>query len=247
MLLLHRPFLTASYTSPSIASSESLMACENAALNISVIIRQKQLLMSDPDSYAPLCLPTCFVYSMFQSSLVHLAIVIQNRHSLRQLESLKRSIALLQQYEKLVSARRACNILFMLVNMNHIHLDDIPDTLPQSPVSPELLYTQSEQQLDNLTFDEDDAQMPKSSWYMRMMNTSIVGGITEDLYQLLPNQEFETDSKNNMRIAPYYNTPQSYIPPSSSSASIYQPSNLNWNEWDAYLTQQHGSKPYSIP
>lgn len=240
------------------------MSCENSALNISVIIRQKQLLMSDPDSYAPLCLPTCFVYSMFQSSLVHLAIVMQNRDSLRQRQSLKRSIELLQQYDHLVSARRACSILSMLVEMNQIYLEDVPEqnlSLPESPMSPvknELVYNQSEQYMDDFSFD-DDEQMPKSSFYMRMMNTSIVGGITQDLhnmpqyeyyphYTTLPKSKgimFDEQPKNN-QAQPYYQQP--YIPAatsslSSSSIHSMQPSNLNWNEWDSYLTQQ---KPYPI-
>lgn len=286
ILLLHRPFLNAPSSYASI-SSESLLACENAALNISVIIHQKQLLMSDPDSYAPLCLPTCFVYSMFQSSLVHLAIVIRNKHSMRQLKSLRRSIELLQQYTQLISARRACSTLLMLVNMHHINLDDIPDVdpnllLPQSPVSPDkLVYSETTEHhhLDDLTFDDDDEQMPKSSWYMRMMNPSVVGGITQDLnqkhphdnnlYHLLPYPTTATNdsqhyyppqpmvlemneaTKNNQLLqkhnpaSPYYHNAYTTA---SSSSNLYctmppQPSSLNWNEWDTYLTQQ---KSYPI-
>jgi hypothetical protein len=71
MLLLHRPFIEFSSISNTTSNAniihgsvdldtlaqDSRQACENAASNISVIVRQKQSLMSDPDSYSPFCLP----------------------------------------------------------------------------------------------------------------------------------------------------------------------------------------------
>lgn len=239
MLLLHRPFIEFSSVSTSNANiihgsvdldalaKESRQACENAASSISAIVRQKQSLMSDPDSYSPLCLPTCFVYSMFQSSLIHLAIAIKNRDSLRRLRLLQRSIALLKQHEQLNSCQRAHGILVMLVNINGINLenllendstkeDDIisavnDDVLsqqsPQSPVPakarkefrfssrPPTQQQQQQQQqiqsqqqiqtINNTMIPGCENNMPKSSWYQRMMNTSIIGGITPDLHQRL--------------------------------------------------------------
>lgn len=240
MLLLHRPFIE--FSSDNIKATtnmiqgsvdldtlaaDSRQACENAASNISVIIRQKQSLMSDPDSYSPLCLPTCFVYSMFQSSLINLAIAMKNRDSLRRLRLLKQSIALLKQHEQLASAQRAHHILVMLVAINNINLENLleneatreednvsvlsedclSNTSPISPIpsnkkSNELQFTsksmvpshqgqQLHQQLStqlqtvntNHVIPSCEDNMPKSSWYQRMMNTSIIGGITPDLHQ----------------------------------------------------------------
>ncbi|EPB84584.1 hypothetical protein HMPREF1544_08679 [Mucor circinelloides 1006PhL] len=221
MLLLHRPFIEFSSTEKTyiqgsidldVLAADSRQACENAAANISVIIRQKQSLMSDPDSYAPFCLPTCFVYSMFQSSLIHLAIAIKNRDSLRRLRLLQRSIGLLKQHDQLASAQRAHNILVMLVTINGINinnlleneskdedqhiLDDglsqqISPTMPKKPtVGNELRFVNDQPVVEQISSTteiirgcEDDAAMPKSSWYQRMMNTSIIGGITSDLHE----------------------------------------------------------------
>ncbi|KAI8638151.1 fungal-specific transcription factor domain-containing protein [Parasitella parasitica] len=222
MLLLHRPFIEFSsaeknYVQGSInldvLAADSRQACENAASNISVIIRQKQSLMSDLDSYAPFCLPTCFVYSMFQSSLIHLAIAIRNRDSLRRLRLLQRSIGLLKQHEQLVSAQRAHHILTMLVTINGINinnllenestededqfiLDDglsqkISPNLPKQAGPNELRFANDQPVIDQIAAttdmirgcEENDAAMPKSSWYQRMMNTSIIGGITSDLHE----------------------------------------------------------------
>lgn len=222
MLLLHRPFIEFSSTEKTyiqgsidldVLAADSRQACENAAANISVIIRQKQSLMSDPDSYAPFCLPTCFVYSMFQSSLIHLAIAIKNRDSLRRLRLLQRSIGLLKQHDQLASAQRAHNILVMLVTINGININNLleneskdedqhilDDGLSQqisptlakkhSTVGNELRFVNDQPVVEQISSTtevirgcEDDATMPKSSWYQRMMNTSIIGGITSDLHE----------------------------------------------------------------
>ncbi|CEP07470.1 hypothetical protein [Parasitella parasitica] len=195
-------------------AADSRQACENAASNISVIIRQKQSLMSDPDSYAPFCLPTCFVYSMFQSSLIHLAIAIKNRDSLRRLRLLQRSIGLLKQHDQLVSAQRAHNILTMLVTINGININNLledesakdedqfilddglpqrigPPALPKPAALNELDFANNQPVVNQITSttdiirgcEETDIAMPKSSWYQRIMNTSIIGGITSDLYE----------------------------------------------------------------
>ncbi|KAI8080732.1 fungal-specific transcription factor domain-containing protein [Gilbertella persicaria] len=224
MLLLHRPFIEYSSTALVVQgsvdldklASESRQACENAASNISVIIRQKQSLMYDPDSYGPLCLPTCFVYAMFQSSLIHLAVAIKNRDSLRRLRLLQRSITLLKQHEQLASAQRAHNILLMLVKINKINVNNLlendttkefsnleEDSLLSNPASPiptsnEIQLVKSTQLQDMLT--EEDT-MPKSSWHQRMMNTSIIGGITADLHQNI--HENASSSQTLNQLLPY--------------------------------------------
>ncbi|OBZ89611.1 Nitrogen assimilation transcription factor nit-4 [Choanephora cucurbitarum] len=228
MLLLHRPFVEYSSTAIVVQGSvdmdklvaESRQACENAASSISVIIRQKQTLMSDPDSYGPLCLPSCFVYAMFQSSLIHLAITIKNRDSLRRLRLLQRSMTLLKQHRQLASAQRAHNILLLLVKVNKINIsnllendtgkEDAPyptfedDTISQTSPVPscseiQLIKSQQNQLTDGHSVSEDT--MPKSSWYQRMMNTSIVGGITADLHQGVHNNPSSTQTLD--QLLPY--------------------------------------------
>ncbi|KAI9486490.1 MAG: fungal-specific transcription factor domain-containing protein, partial [Benjaminiella poitrasii] len=199
-LLLHRPFIEFPIVTRNpaltiqesanmdVLAAESRQACENAANNISVIILQKQSLMSDPDSYAPLCLPTCFIYVMFQSSLIHLAIAIKDRQSSRRLRSLQKSVTLLKQYEQLVSAQRAYNILKLLIVINNIDIDYSLDV--HDEYGP-LVLKESDTSHQNVSVDnntvilgcEEDDATPKSSWCQRLMNTSIVGGITDNLYQ----------------------------------------------------------------
>ncbi|KAI8881510.1 hypothetical protein K501DRAFT_334674 [Backusella circina FSU 941] len=234
MLLLHRPFIEFSpnENQPGVTggvsfdldklAEESRQACANAASKISIIVRQKQTLMSDPDSYSPLCMPMSFVYSMFQSSLIHLAIALKNRDSVKKLRALQRSIGLLKQHEHLTSAHRAHHILTSLVTINGIYLNNIlqnnsddDDTemelsLCSSPLSP--LPTNSDHQpslssssVESLPYptsspvsrseinansesgtrsaQESEELMPKSNLYQRMINTSVVGGITSDLLQ----------------------------------------------------------------
>lgn len=273
MLLLHRPFIEfSSQTSGTNAgivngsvdldalAADSRQACENAASNISVIVRQKQSLMSDPDSYSPLCLPTCFVYSMFQSSLIHLAIVIKNRDSLRRLRLLQRSIALLKQHQMLNSGQRAHNILVMLVAINGINIDNLLDHTKEEDSIPGLLtedglshsspprsnnkelqfahnsrgnipLTQQHQQQQiqeqqiqpTAIIPSCEDNMPKSSWYQRMMNTSIVGGITADLHQGMN----DANSTSLEQLLPYNHHPMHGQPHhhghsrSDSNATLY--------------------------
>ncbi|KAG2235950.1 hypothetical protein INT48_004280 [Thamnidium elegans] len=165
-------------------AKESRQACENAASNISVIVRQKQSLMSDPDSYSPLCLPTCFVYSMFQSSLIHLAIVIKNRDSLRRLRLLQRSIALLKQHEQLSSCQRAHGILVMLVNINGINLEN-------------LLENDSTKEDDIISAMNDDVLSQQSPQSPVPAKTR---GITPDLHQRL---DEDNSSHTLEQLLPY--------------------------------------------
>lgn len=260
MLLLHRPFIEYSQKpkNSSIAiegsidldslAAESYQACENAASNIAVIIRQKQSLMSDPESYAPLCLPTCFVYSMFQASLIHLAVVTRNRDSLRRLRLLQRSIALLKQHEQLASARRAHNILVMLVAINGININNLLDNESSkdedlnlslnddqfNPTSPmpkesEIRFSREQQpsSMHSIIQGCEDT-MPKSTWYQRMMNPSIIGGITSDLHQ--NNDENESSSRQLNQLLPLGNhdlnnqgsTVYHHHPPIHNQPSFYE-------------------------
>lgn len=289
MLLLHRPFIEFSSVSNTTSNAnvihgsvdldalaqDSRQACENAASNISVIVRQKQSLMSDPDSYSPFCLPTCFIYSMFQSSLIHLAIVLKNRDSLRRLRLLQRSIGLLRQHEELSSGKRAHNILVMLVTINGINLDNLLDNdttkeedmiailedgLSRSPSSPipaqnhnELQFStrlsntqqiQPSQQIQtinrNAMIPGCEDNMPKSSWYQRMMNTSIIGGITSDLHE-----ETNSSSQTLEQLLPYapdLNPPHQHTR-NNSSTTLYQHTRSSSNS-TLYHPQQNDIPNY---
>ncbi|KAG0755464.1 hypothetical protein G6F62_008686 [Rhizopus arrhizus] len=188
MLLLHRPFIESSSTQYDALATESRQACENAAYNIMVIIKQKQSFMADPDSYTPLCLPTAFVYSMFQSCLIHLALVLQNKDSLLRLRRLQYSVLLLKQHEvQLSSAQRAHHILTTLMNIHNIHMNNlIIDEDEKFSLLEDQDITIDTFAEKNNTCPENQIQndMPKSSYYQRMMNTSIIGGITSDLHQV---------------------------------------------------------------
>ncbi|KAI7894234.1 fungal-specific transcription factor domain-containing protein [Mucor mucedo] len=296
MLLLHRPFIEFSALSDTTSNAnvihgsvdldtlakDSRQACENAASNISVIVRQKQSLMADPDSYAPFCLPTCFVYSMFQSSLIHLAIVIKNRDSLRRLRLLQRSIGLLKQHEELSSGKRAHNILIMLVTINGINLDNLlendttkeedmasifEDGLARSPPSPipaknhnELQFStrlsntqqmQAPQQIQtmnrNAMIPGCEDNMPKSSWYQRMMNTSIIGGITPDLHE-----EANSSSQTLEQLLPYapdINPPHHQHTRTNSNTNVYQhtrsdSNNTLYNQQQNDIPNYHNNPAY---
>ena len=275
MLLLHRPFIEFSSNQTTIQGSvdlnilvsDSRQACENAASNISVIVRQKQSLMSDSDSYLPLCLPTFFVYSMFQSSLIHLAIAIKNRDSLRRLRLLQRSISLLKQHQALSSGQRAHNILIMLVAINGINIDNLlkenqkeedatslrEDGLPNSPPQQqnELLFStpqpqqialpRSDTNKNNTMIPSCEDNMPKSAWYQRMMNTSIVGGITPDLH----GRDATSSSQQLEQLLPYH--PPTGHHRSDSNATLYHPSEADIPPPPTYQNNNHYYDMNTIP
>ncbi|KAG1452549.1 hypothetical protein G6F56_007789 [Rhizopus delemar] len=163
-------------------ATESRQACENAACNVMAIVKQKQSFMTDPDSYAPFCLPTSFVYSMFQSCLIHLALVLQNRDSLLRLKRLQCSIILLKKHEEqLASAQRAHRILITLMNVHNIQLNSLISTEEEDQFN--LLEDSEITDISTTEKNTISNDMPKSTYYQRMMNTSIVGGITPDLHQ----------------------------------------------------------------
>ncbi|KAI9245767.1 fungal-specific transcription factor domain-containing protein [Sporodiniella umbellata] len=244
MLLLHRPFIESSLHQDALAT-KSRQACETAACNIMVIVKQKQSFMTDPDSYAPFCLPTSFVYSMFQSCLIHLVLVLQNRDSLLRLKRLQCAIVLLKSYgEQLASAQRAHRILSTLITIHHIHLAD--------PISAEDQdqFSHLQEDLDLVPKSPTLQLMPKATYYQRMMNTSIIGGITPTLqnpllHPVLPEPIFQPEDRlyprPNLEALPYP-TVYSHPDPSSSSQSfaydlnyptspIAFPPHLHWADW----------------
>ncbi|KAG0168487.1 hypothetical protein DFQ30_004722 [Apophysomyces sp. BC1015] len=178
-LLLHRPFIQlplAKFPDLQPIVEESRQACAEAASSISTAIRQRQWPASDPDAYASLCLPTCFVYAMFQSALVHLSNAIQD-HSEDRVRDLAESMLLVESHNHITPAPRALELLNMLVAVNGLHpARPVPKREAASPISPGAVLYPDQQ-------PSAEAEMPKTNWFQRMMNTSIVGGITPDIHR----------------------------------------------------------------
>lgn len=195
MLLLHRPFIEGTLSAQNNTLSEkSRRSCEHAAYNIMVIIQQKQALMNEYDSYSPLCLPTFFVYSMFQSCLIHLALVFQNQNSLIRLNRLQHAISILKQYEnQLASAQRAHHIIMTVITVHGIHLDNATTAdqdnylvlLDNPDFSPATCADEDFSSLDpQIQYD-----MPKSNWYQRKIDTDIISSITSDFHEDLSHSD----------------------------------------------------------
>ncbi|KAF7730685.1 hypothetical protein EC973_001634 [Apophysomyces ossiformis] len=181
-LLLHRPFIQLSpkkFPDLQPIAEESRQACAEAAASILTTIRNREWPATDPDAYASLCLPTCFVYAMFQSALVHLSNAIQDPSEER-MRALADTMSLIESHKHLNPAPRALEMLNMLVTVNGLHPDDRAMdrklVLPKSSSSPPDLSYQD-------PLPSAEGEMPKTNWFQRMMNTSIVGGITPEIHR----------------------------------------------------------------
>lgn len=234
VLLLHRPFIQLSPAQfPDLQSivAESRKACTEAADNISAILRQHGSTTAGIEPNMALCLPTCFVYAMFQSSLVHLSNSLQDRASTQKQEALVQSLSLLESHEHLCSAPRAIEILKMLITVNelstppssngHKRRSQMASTAPlPSPEQPQPVA---------------DEEYPKSNhvFEQRMVNCSVLGGITPDIRPdvaasimnqpsntpcFLPQPETAQLSMNF-----YQHHPEQYIAPQALQHNTYPP------------------------
>ncbi|KAI8384440.1 fungal-specific transcription factor domain-containing protein [Radiomyces spectabilis] len=232
VLLLHRPFLqlsTARFPHLESIVIESRSACDAAAARISSLVQQQRAQQADPTSYGLLCLPTCFIYAMFQSSLVHLSNALKDRISAVNLARLKQSIALVQQYQHLGPAPRALEILNMLVTVNELSFDQVSrqdDSLLSwsSPsVSPTKLTSMPQSSPSQcLPMPPAEDEMPKSAWFQRMINTSIVGGITPDIHRdvesMISRQSMPRYLPTSNTVSPYV---VNYVNHTSSQSPMY--------------------------
>lgn len=246
VLLLHRPFIQLSPAQfPDLQSivAESRKACTEAADNISAILRQHGSTTAGIEPNMALCLPTCFVYAMFQSSLVHLSNTLQDRASSQRQEALVQSLSLLQSHEHLCSAPRAIEIIQMLITVNELSTPSAPSngharnkrrsqmatataaTAPPPPLP-------SPEQPPQPVADEE---YPKSNhvFEQRMVNCSVLGGITPDIRPdvaasimgqhsntpcFLPQPETAQLSMNF-----YHHHPEQYIAPQALQHNTYPP------------------------
>lgn len=203
MLLLHRPFNQLSIEKyPSLKSivAASETACTDAANAISEIVNQRQYQTSDPAYYYVLCAPSCYVYALFQSSLVYLSNALRTR-SPQDIQGFHQSISLLKTTEDSGPAPRAVEILNMLASINGLYVgNDTISTVSSksnsmSDESSNLAMTSASSNTispivtppiyANNGYMEHSAREPARPNYVqhRMMNTSIIGGITPDIQQ----------------------------------------------------------------
>lgn len=268
ILLLRRPFIS---TSKYVAMEHLVMESRNVSLevasNIFQLVQQcksqyplnKSITDEEDDEGlddlllssfgATHLLPTCHVYGMFLSALVHVAVVLHDRTSLSNQRALADSIALIHSHHHLYASRRALEILHMLVAIYEI--EGVPDkdgltriklekpALTETPlttggdhrhpfltnysnskdvvVNPFYVSPSSSHHtaIDAETKDTDmvfqpsfsqypsssvtsttattssttmvptyiESEMPKSQWFQRFVNTSVVGGIPVDIHQ----------------------------------------------------------------
>jgi hypothetical protein len=182
VLLLNRPFNRASFAKfPNLQSiaEESEQACRYAASKISAIVQQRRKEIADPTYYSVLCAPSFFIYALFQSALVHLSSALRNRNSTTK-QALYQSINLIKMHWDINPAPRAVEILNMLASINGLSSDEIPSppqeeiksvgSIPSPPIPSQ--YDAGAEQ-----------EMPKTQCLQRMINTSIIGGITPDIQQ----------------------------------------------------------------
>ncbi|KAI7847709.1 fungal-specific transcription factor domain-containing protein [Circinella umbellata] len=112
LLLLHRPFMGQQQLSHQI--------CTHAATTIMDLTRHIRQQPKKDNQYFSLCMPTCFVYALFQSTLVHLANAVRDPTLF---EMFQQSVVLMQQYNHLLVVRRALEIVELFRTMHAPSVD----------------------------------------------------------------------------------------------------------------------------
>ncbi|CAO3601201.1 unnamed protein product [Absidia cylindrospora] len=195
-------------------------------------------------------LPTCYIYAMFLSSLAHLAIVLQDRTSVEKRQALWNSIDLIQSHQRLCASRRALEILRMLMTLYDIQTiqnsddlksikleksyDDafylhndafyIPPNPPRDttafhpPPPPQQQY----QQPYMIPAPPIESEMPKTHWFQRYVNTSVVGGVPTEIQH-----QVQSDLSQQQSHDPYtYPAPMTLHRPNNNNNMFYSPYNL---------------------
>ncbi|CAO0803071.1 unnamed protein product [Mucor circinelloides] len=259
VLLLHRPFNQLSVEKyPSLKSivAASEKACTDAANSITDIVNQRHYQTSDPAYYYVLCAPSCYVYALFQTSLVYLSNALRTR-SPQDIQGFHQSISLLKMTEESGPAPRAVEILGMLASINGLYVgNDTISTVTSksnsmseessnfttatmtSASSSTISSTVTPPIYSNHGYLEHPTSEPTQSNYVqhRLMNTSIIGGITPDIQQDLgivmsPSCDHEHLQHKLRREpnAPFHHhhprprPPPSQHPPQQQHASCYVP------------------------
>ncbi|CEP11184.1 hypothetical protein [Parasitella parasitica] len=203
VLLLHRPFnqlSTEKYPSLKSIVAASEKACTNAANQLSDIVNQRQYQTSDPAYYYVLCAPSCYVYALFQSSLVYLSNALRTRNA-NHIQEFHQSINLIKMNQEIGPAPRAVEILDMLASINGLYIDsstssssdDANKSMSMSADS-SIFTTTATTSTSNSAISTPSVysnsaylshpanELPQSHYVQhRLMNTSIIGGITPDI------------------------------------------------------------------
>ncbi|KAI8093913.1 fungal-specific transcription factor domain-containing protein [Halteromyces radiatus] len=272
ILLLRRPFLSMTTTSPPTGKSssdqlvtESYQVGLEAANNIAQLVQQSKSLSTNihnSDISASMhFFPTCYVYAMFLSSLVHFAIVLQDRSISDNRNALLASISLIQSLHYLSASRRALEILNMLVTIYELKDDGDDDHLHHTFIKQEYTQEQEHQRMftnhfyeptSSLTYGQDNdsilslqqhhhhqqqqqhntdyhhqqeehsfniasqpttatsfkqGEMPKSHWFQRYVNTSVVGGVPAEIQHEVENDlshQHQPTNTSSTTIVPSY-------------------------------------------
>ncbi|KAF7729782.1 hypothetical protein EC973_003861 [Apophysomyces ossiformis] len=206
VLLLHRPFIESSGS----WLAKSQQASFEAASSISDIIRQKRTL-SHPESSYPLCLPTCFVYALFQSALVHLSAALGDQ-STENLRKVDQSVALIKSHKYLASAHRAFETLKMLAAINGLepHFSTTPSPLTECKTDLSTDYQS----------DCGEQETSKPNWFHRMANTDMVESISSDIHH-----DVESMMDHHPSVTPYLHGAHQQQQPAETvyTSPIYQP------------------------
>lgn len=264
ILLLHRPFNQLSITEyPHLKSivEESEKACTYAANKIFQIVHQRQYHTSDPSFYHALSFPSCYIYTLFQSSLVFLSNALRNKTA-KNIQTFRQSIYLINANKAIEPAPRAIEILNMLASINGlvVQKDNVKEeenevVLPASPKTTPPLLSYS----INTPPNQNNVNVyPKTQYIQqhRLMNTSIIGGITPDIQSdvgIVMSRsapcEHETEEVFNNNNPPYVQ--QNYINTPPSHPQFHQRT-FSMNEQQAPFpthmrTPSFGSPELSLP
>lgn len=131
VLLLHRPFSSLpsdKYSQSQSIVSESEKICLNAAKELSEVVIKRQDQSSSPGYYTVFCSPTCFIYALFQSSLVFLSKALKTKNPSDN-QAFYQSIHLIKMHNDMGPAPRAIEVLNMLATINGLY----PKSSEESP------------------------------------------------------------------------------------------------------------------
>ncbi|KAG2237037.1 hypothetical protein INT48_001805 [Thamnidium elegans] len=193
ILLLHRPFSTLSpsehpHLQQAITESEKL--CRNTAKELNEIVTRRQYQTTHPAYYTLFVAPSCFVYALFQSSLVFLSNAIKSKSS-SDARVLNRSIDVLKKHGDVGPAARTLEILKMLISINGLDITEEVNAMQQTMSSPTtispIIPITAKKKGSKIQDLKTNEQAPKSFYFQpRLLHDSIIK--PNDLKMSVPNQ-----------------------------------------------------------
>ncbi|KAI8329951.1 fungal-specific transcription factor domain-containing protein [Chlamydoabsidia padenii] len=279
ILLLRRPFLSISkYLTLEHLVTESRQVSLKAASDLSKLMQQSN---NQVNIWSSLLLPTCYIYAMFLSSLAHLAIVLHHQSCPDKRAALMESIQLVESHHHLPSSRRALEILNMLITIHDLN-NKMIDNTRTTTMTIKMENNNELDQLGSIYHQQDhsslystptttmdpslqprylqtttawkEGEMPKTHWFQRYVNTSVVGGVPVEIQQDVQSdltQQYMTsyhqppllDSSILMNDSISYTSfmqPSTLLstdppPPLPQDNNNISPSNLNLHNWQYYM------------